>query len=335
MSRAVRGAMIASYFPGVAVGIWSPKGTFVKAFGKADARTGRRLRVTDRFRIGSITKSFTATIVLQLAQEGKLALDQPLSDFLPSIPHASSITIRELLNHTSGMPDTAPATQAELLAHPRRNLDIDDVITASVALPWGPIGVYSYSDTGYQVLGKIVEQVTKHPLAQEYRKRILRPLHLTHTSFVPGSALPGPYAHGYAWLTGFRPRDVSHWTTSYAWAAGSMVSTLGDLKRWAPALATGRGVLDAAFQSQRLTFVPTNDAYGINYGLGIWQLGAFLGHDGGIPGYNSLVLYSPTLKTTFVALTTSSFLATPPGSFQLTTVQLAAALLAIVDPPAR
>jgi D-alanyl-D-alanine carboxypeptidase len=332
MNRAVRGAMVSSYFPGIVVGLWTPEGSFVKAFGKADIRTGRQLRVTDRFRIGSVTKTFTATVILQLVQEGKLGLDEYLSDFFPTIPGASTITVRQLLNHTSGIPTTSAATQDELVAHPHHRFDIDEVIASAVAQPYGPAGTYLYSDTGYQILGKIIEQVSKRSLAQEYRTRILQPLRLTHTSFVTGTVLPRPFAHGYGWPTGYRRVDMSSWTTSYAWAAGSMVSTLGDLKRYARPLATGAGLLDPAVQAQRLTFVPT-DYPGLTYGLGIWQLGSFLGHDGAIPGYNSVILYSPTLNTTVVALASSSFLVTPPGSSSLTMVNLATLLVAIAYPP--
>lgn len=319
--------MGANYAPGVVVGMWfHGRGTWVRAFGTS--RMSKRLHVGDVFRLGSITKSFTGTVVLQLVQEGKLSLGQPLSDFFPSVPNAGSITIRNLLNHTSGIPDTPNSIQGQLIRNPHRRFVPDQLIAESVLQPYTPFGIYSYSNTNYLLLGRIVEMVTHHSLSYELTHRVLRPLHLTHTSFQPNTTPKHHFAHGYAFVHG-RWTDVSTWTTSYGWAAASMLSSVPDLKRYAFALATGRGLLSPAMQAQRLTFVPTGIP-ATNAGLGIFQFGAFLGHDGGIVGYNTVALYAPSLKATLVILMeTTPELLPPPGSIDVNQLVLADALVQV------
>jgi D-alanyl-D-alanine carboxypeptidase len=332
IARLVRSTMLGSYHPGMVVGIWAPgRGTYVRAFGTANAARGRRLRVTDRFKIGSITKTFTASIVLQLAQEGKLSLDDPLSKWKPSIRSAAGITVRQLLNHTSGLPNYAPSLDRQVRRNPFRRLTHAQIIDPALRQPYTPNGIFNYSNINYFLLGEIAQMVTKKPLATLLRRRIFRRFRLRHTAFVPGSVLPSPFAHGYQFPGGHRI-DVTRWPTWYGWAAGSIVSTLGDLKRWARIVATGRGLLSPAMQQQRLTFVPTG-ATGIGYGLGIFQYGAFLGHDGAVYGYDSTMLYSPTLRSTFVLLGTSEpDNGAPVWSQGVTTLALFPELVAAVYP---
>ncbi|MHB8235785.1 MAG: serine hydrolase domain-containing protein, partial [Solirubrobacteraceae bacterium] len=288
-------------YPGLAVGVWAPHGaSFVRAYGVrtlASAR-GAALRVDDRFRIGSITKTMTATVVLRLVQEHKLSLNAPLRRFYPGVLHAGQITIRDLLDHTSLIPTLAPATQESLLRAPQQRFDPAEVIGAALtqpffAPPWG------YSDTNYLLLGEIVQRASGHSLAYELRRDVFSPLHLAHTSFDTGTRLPEPAAHGYA-LIGGRTIDVASWTTSYSWAAGSVVSTLSDLRRWAVALARGR-LLDVRLQRERLRWVATGTP-NFEYGLGIFKIAGFVGHNGLLPGYDCTMLYSPSSHTTVVVL---------------------------------
>jgi D-alanyl-D-alanine carboxypeptidase len=297
----VRSTRAAGGYPGLLVGVWGAHGErFVRAYGAA--RLGRShelpLRAADRFRVGSITKTMTATVVLRLVQERRLRLDTPLSAFYPGVLHAHEITIRRLLDHTSLIPDLDRTTPESLLRAPHQRFDPREVIGAALtqpffAPPWG------YSDTNYLLLGQIVERITHHSLARELRRDVFGPLGLAHTSFDPGTRAPAPAAHGYTLLNG-RTVDVTRWTTSYAGAAGAVVSTLADLRRWAPALARG-ALLDRSLQRARLRWVQTGQR-GFEYGLGIFRIAGFVGHNGLLPGYDCTMLYSPAQRTTIVVL---------------------------------
>jgi D-alanyl-D-alanine carboxypeptidase len=309
-------------YPGMVVGVWRHDRGFVRSFGDRELSTGHRppLSPSEGFRVGSITKTMTATVVLRLVQKGRLRLDTPLSKFYPGVLHAREITIRALLDHTSLIPTLAPATQESLLRAPRQRFDPAEVIGAALtqpffAPPWG------YSDTNYLLLGEIVRRVTGHSLAYELRRLVLAPLHLSHTSFDPGTRMPSPAAHGYT-LIGGRMVDVSGWTTSYSWAAGSVVSTLGDLHRWMLALARGR-LLDPRLQRERLRWVATGEP-GFQYGLGIFRIAGFVGHNGLLPGYDSSILYSPSSHTTVVVLANGNpELDEPPPQPTPSTLELA------------
>ncbi|MCW2952539.1 MAG: putative secreted protease, partial [Conexibacter sp.] len=299
MRQAVQGAMAAGGYPGMAAGIWvDGHGSWVGARGTSGGTAGRPLHTSDRFRVGSITKTMTATIVLQLVQEHRLRLDERLSRFTSAVPYGGDVTVRQLLDHTSGIPDLAPSTVLSLVKDPTQTFDVNAVIAAAVAQPRLSPG-WHYSNTNYLLLGKIVERLTRHSIAHEVRARIVGALGLAHTTFDPGTRLPSPHANGSTVLEG-RRLDVTAWTTSYTWAAGSLVSTLGDLRRWARPLAVGT-LLDRGEQRQRLRWVKTTIP-GIRYGLGIFRWGDFLGHDGLVFGYDSTMLYSPKLHATVVVL---------------------------------
>lgn len=326
----MRGVMAQSLYPGVVVGIWAPgRGTWVRAFGKA--RVPRpALRLSNTLRIGSVTKTFTATLVLQLVQEGRLTLDTPLSTFEPWVPNAEAITIEQLLNHTSGLPDSSPSILPALASDPTQHFDVRKLIAEAVAQPSFEQGTFHYSDTGYLLLGLIAEKVSGRSLAEELERRILQPLGLRRTSFAPGQAVPGPAAHGYV----YQPQrtDVTHWNASWQWAAGAMVSTLGNLRRWARALAGG-ALLSPELQRERRRWVPTG-LEGISYGLGLAKFGAFLGHDGEVPGYESMMVYSPQLKATVVAIGTTSpdFDILPRGHARVSMMELVGKLTRIAFP---
>jgi D-alanyl-D-alanine carboxypeptidase len=297
----VQATRTAGRYPGLVVGVWSARGgRFERAYGARKLTPSRELplRTGDRFRVGSITKTMTATVVLRLVQQRRLSLNTPLSVFYPGVLHAHRITIRALLDHTSLIADLDRSTPESLLRAPHQRFDAAEVIGAALtqpffAPPWG------YSDTNYLLLGRIVERITGHSLGFELRRDVFAPLGLTHTSFDPGTAVPAPAADGYALLAGRRV-DVTSWTTSYSAGAGSVVSTLADLRRWATALARG-SLLSRRLQRERLRWVQTGHA-GFEYGLGIFKIAGFVGHNGLLPGYDCTMLYSPSLRTTVVVL---------------------------------
>ncbi|WP_336319164.1 serine hydrolase domain-containing protein [Streptomyces lavendofoliae] len=255
---------------------------------------GPGIRRADRFRAGSVTKTFVATIVLQLAAEGRLRLDDPVGRHLPGVvpgPAGRRVTLRALLTHTSGLPEytiadgaLAPpghtASPAGTAASPGRTT-ARGAVRRALARPPGPLGRYAYANTNYVLLGLVIERVTGRPYAAEAKRRIIRPLRLRGTSF-PGArtALPSPHGRAYD-ATG---REVTALDPRTADAAGELISTLDDLTRFYAALLSGR-LLPAARLRELLD---TRTASGI-YGMGIYPVRlscgtTVWGHNGRITG---------------------------------------------------
>ncbi|UNO44051.1 beta-lactamase family protein [Streptomyces sp. MST-110588] len=279
----------------------APLSRFTTA-GVADLRSGRRIHLQDHFRAGSLTKTFVATVVLQLVAEHRLSLDEPVARRLPrkalttgrdASADLSQVTIRELLGHTSGLFNYAqdPRLARQLYgtglgAHRFDTHSPTELLRTALSHPrTAPPGArYAYSNTNYLLLGMVIEQLTGHPYAQEVRRRIVRPLHLTGTSF-PGTdpALPVPYGRAYTRLDG-RRTDITALDPSRAGAAGEMIITLGDLNRFFAALLGGR--LLPPRQTAELKGHRTADGA---YGLGLYATRlpcgrTVWGHNGEING---------------------------------------------------
>jgi D-alanyl-D-alanine carboxypeptidase len=295
------------------VGVWQQgNGKFIDTPGLADIATGREMEEKDQARIGSVTKTFTATVILQLAEEGKLGLDDPVKKYISPFPRGSKVTIRMLLNHTSGIPTTPNGVANSAFAKPHHNWRLNQINYRCLRQKRlsAPGTEWHYSDCNYLLLGAIAEEVTGEPLRTLYRTRIFEPLGLSHTSFRDTRAgMPVGAVHGYQLSdpsTGFI--DTFGWNFSWTSSAGGMVTTLGDLRRYLPALVTGRGLLSPSMQRQRLRLVPTGTP-GFSYGLGIFEIDLgtttntpYLGHNGIVPGYDSFAVYSPVTKTTIVII---------------------------------
>ncbi|WP_316528878.1 serine hydrolase domain-containing protein [Kitasatospora brasiliensis] len=285
--------------------------------GVSDLATGAPVRTDGRFRAGSVTKMFTATTVLQLVGEGRIGLDDPIERYLPGlVPNGGRITVRQLLDHSSGLRDPTKA-RGGLFPDPTdpaevrnwldqggltRAITPGQVVAASVAhAPDFPPGSrFGYSNVNFTLLGMIIEKVTGHGYAQEVTARILRPLGLDSTYF-PGTAtgIRGPHAHGY-WTVPEGPgpadrsdRDVTVASVTWANAAGELISTLSDLNRFVKALLDGR-LLPPALLKQMTATTPIEvdgAPTGLGYGLGMagWQLscGPVYGHDGSVYGYGT------------------------------------------------
>ncbi|MFI5708426.1 serine hydrolase domain-containing protein [Kribbella sp. NPDC051620] len=239
------------------------------------------------FRIGSVTKTFTATVVLSLVAEGLVDLDQPIEHWLPGVvPSGDAISVRRLLNHTSGLynytedlPDSAQIVR-DRFDHwePQRALSL-----AFAHEPlFAPGADWSYSNTNYTLLGLLIETVTGGPYAAAVRARVLEPLELGRT-LVPGddAKLPEPHAHGYLLVDG-ESVDLDELNPSQAWAAGELISTAADLNTFFAALLGG-DLLPPDQLNAMLTTVG-------DYGLGIARRRLtdgteFWGHNGGIFGY--------------------------------------------------
>ncbi|MEZ5120720.1 MAG: serine hydrolase domain-containing protein [Solirubrobacterales bacterium] len=276
------------------------------ATGLADLRTRRRLRAGDRVRIGSLTKSFTAVVALQLVGEGRLELDDTVGERLPGIlPIADRVTLRELLNHTSGIPDDVmPPILGVLHGNPARVWTHADVlgIVRDEPLRFPPGTGWAYSSMNYVLVGLMIEQATGRSLEHELEQRIVHPLGLRHTSFpVRDTRLGRGAAHGYSLDVGRDGpvagalRDVTRYSPSFAWAAGNGVSTLRDVARFYRALLR-RKLLTPRLLHEALTTVPTSNPRRRN-GLGLavekTPTGTFVGHDGDILGFSIEALSTP------------------------------------------
>jgi D-alanyl-D-alanine carboxypeptidase len=289
--------LVAAGAPGAAALVREDHAVKQAASGLADLRSGRRMRPGLNYRVGSVTKPFVATVVLQLVAEGKLSLSDTLERWLPGIlPYGGQVTIRQLLNHTSGVPDNALEPLVILYTIPggrSRAWTPRELIALIADQPpdFPPGTAWSYSNTGYVLAGMIVEAATGRTLAQELTRRIIRPLRLRDTFFpINRPTIPGPNPRGYSLplVDASGPLlDFTVYNPSLAWGAGNLTSDLGDLERFFRALLGGR-LLPPRLLAAMTTPVDTGTP-GFGYGLGLAVLetpsGRLIGHDGAIPGF--------------------------------------------------
>ncbi|MEV5506183.1 serine hydrolase domain-containing protein [Streptomyces orinoci] len=239
-----------------------PAGHWTGTFGKADISTGAPVPADGRFRLGSVTKVFIATVVLQLAGEDRLELDHPVQDYLPGVlPTSPVITVRQLLNYTSGLPeltpDDIPTDPKGMVEHRFDDHPMAQLIAMALShpRPYDPGQRQNYGSTGYYVAAMLVQRLTGHSYQQEITQRILRPLHLRHTTAPEtDTAIHGPHAHGY--LAVPQPDGTPQLAdvTEQNPGAGGLISTTADLDVFLTALFRGR-LLPAA-QLDELFTVP-------------------------------------------------------------------------------
>jgi D-alanyl-D-alanine carboxypeptidase len=252
------------------------------------------MRPTDRFRAGSMTKSFVATVALQLVGEGKLKLTDTVERRLPGIlPYGDKVTVRQLLNLTSGVPDNQGPVEAEWLkGNMTRSWSPRELVAlvADKRPDFAPGSSWAYSNTNYVLAGMIIERVTGHRLGDELARRVFAPLHMRDTSFpVNTTAVAGPHANGYAVVNG-KALDVTVLNPSGTWAAGNAVSTAADIAHFWRALLGGELLAAAQLKAMKTT-VPMVKGAASRYGLGIFTdpsaCGAVWGNGGDIAGYNN------------------------------------------------
>jgi D-alanyl-D-alanine carboxypeptidase len=249
--------------------------TWRGASGVADLRNNAPMRVGKRFRVASITKMFVATVVLQLAAEGQLGLDDPVDRWLPD---GAGITVRQLLNHTSG-----------LVGNYGR----------------APTGTFSYSNENYLMLGRIMEAVTGASVAAELDARIFRPLHLDHTVW-PSTASVHGLAHGYSYGGG--AEDVTRQAVSSLNASNALVSTPEDIRRFLGGLFGGALLRPAELAAMQtpVAIPPDHRAIYDGYGLGLMEIetpcGPMWGHRGRFTGYTSFAFASPDGRRAVVVM---------------------------------
>ncbi|MFD3699536.1 serine hydrolase domain-containing protein [Streptomyces sp. NPDC058646] len=254
------------------VRVGGTSGSWQGSSGVADIRSGRAAIEHGRFRAGSVTKTFTSAVVLQLAAEGRVELDRPVREYLPGLFPASfekPVTVRQLLNYTSGV-RAADGPGDSFEAQWDHRFDVTDprrqIAEALAKGPEFPAGeAQRYLNINYTILGVLIEELTGTTYERAVSERILKPLGLRGTSFPGrfGTRIPGPHNHGYQALTradGSRElRDVTVWNSSDRWAAGDMISTTADLERFTVALFDGRIVPKALLKETMFAVPAVND----------------------------------------------------------------------------
>ncbi|WP_031480295.1 serine hydrolase domain-containing protein [Streptomyces bicolor] len=287
------------------------------ATGVADRRTERTISNADRFRIGSVTKIFSAVVLLQLADERKLKLDAPVNRYLPGLLPDDRITVRHVLSHRSGLHDYTDEMFARTVpgfeAVRRKVFTYRQLVNRSLSKPrtTEPGGRYSYSNTNFVVAGMLIEKLTGHSVHTEYKNRVIGPLDLRDTFYVhPGTKIPGRHARGYLTpdAAGAALVDSTEQTVSWAQSAGAVISSTSDLNTFLSALLGGR-LTSRAQLAQMQRWVPsgTNQEYGL--GLRRRQLSCGIrvyGHTGAVQGYYTYAFASEDGKRSLTALANTS-----------------------------
>jgi D-alanyl-D-alanine carboxypeptidase len=290
--------------PGAAVHAGTADTDWTLSAGTGTFGADRPIRQDEHFAIGSQTKTFTATVVLQLVEEGEISLDAPIETYLPGLVTGNGydgtrITVRHLLQHTSGIAAYSPGLPLSATVQPPRNADgtYDPRQVVRTGLSFDPVSApgasFTYSNTNYVILGLLIEAVTGAPAREAVRSRVIEPLGLTRTSFpAPGNrALPLPAVIGYH---GARLGGFYVWTPakiidpSLYGAAGAMVSTLEDVTKLYEALLDGE-----LLSPESLAAMMEVPASGMGLGLASRELSCGVrawGHSGGMPGYLSYTL---------------------------------------------
>ncbi|MED4030358.1 serine hydrolase [Priestia megaterium] len=279
--------------PGVIATVKNGDTNWSYASGEANIERNHKVDADSTFRIGSTTKTFVATVALQLAGEKKLSLDDTIEEWLPGLIKGkgydgNKITIRQLLNHTSGIPDFLTSElKTKLLGNPSENYTPEQLIARALELK--PVTGWSYSSTNTVIVGLIIQKVTGETYAEQIKKRIIEPLALKET-FLPGSSMDIPKKNARGYLnTGDKLVDITVLNPSFANAGGEMISTGEDLTTFFGALLGGK-LLTPEMQKEMMT--STVDSPIGKYGLGIHVTKLpdgteVWGHGGGIPGFTN------------------------------------------------
>lgn len=321
--------------PGAQLSLREPSGAIsTLVAGRGQITPAVAMGASDHFRAGSVLKLLVATVTLQLVEEGRLSLDATLDQLLPAesaarFTHRDRITLRSLLNHTSGIPNSAdtPEHDADVLLHPGKLRSVQDYLDTALQQPQQMPGRHAYANTNYMLIGLIIERSTGRSWRTQLRERLLERLAMRGSSLPEPSelVLPHPYARGYQPVEGQGLVDTSQVSPSMAGAAGghALITTTQDLARFAAALFGGELYRSPATLQQMLDFVEADPIGDVrtSYGLGVTRHqfpdgAVYLGHGGSTAGYSCAILYDtqtryvavgmlnqPDLGATYMALT--------------------------------
>jgi D-alanyl-D-alanine carboxypeptidase len=315
--------------PGAVALVRSPAGEISTTYGTTTVGGKIPVSLADHVRIGSVTKTWTGTVILQQVHEGKLSLDDTVSKFRPDVPDGDHITIAELLNMRSGLYNYSETRELNEMgdSNPQKVWTADELLALAYSHPpYFPPGTgYHYSNTNTILLGLVAQKLDAKPLPQVFQDRLFTPLGLKDTSFpaITSNAIPDPHPQGYMYGNNvltmgspaavppdmqaqaqagtLQPSDQTALNPSWAWAAGAGISTAPDLATWVEAL-TGGKLLDPAMQDKRMASLqPTDPARAEpEYGLAIAKYGPMYGHTGEVPGFNTFAGADPHNKVTIV-----------------------------------
>lgn len=315
---------------GMVVLVRTPKGEYVNTWGTLGKDSTEVPSLDTKVRVGSNTKTWTGTAILQMVQEGKLAIDDPVSTYRPDVPNGENITIGQLLDMRSGLynyTETLELNRA-LDEEPDKVWTPEGLLALGFANPpyFEPGEGWHYSNTNTVLLGLIAEQIDGKPLAQVFQDRFFTPLGMSGSSFPANddTAIPATFSRGYVYGTNvdtmeppgaipadqlaqveagtLQPNDVTNNNPSWTWSAGQGISTANDLVTWVEAMVKG-DLLDDETQELRMESVLPTDPSKPNaakYGYGIAQMGPMFGHTGELPGYNSFMGHDPVNDVTIV-----------------------------------
>jgi len=328
--------------PGISAAILFPDGTTWTGVSGL-ARVAQKVPVTvgTEFAVASVTKTFTSALVLALSREGRLAIDRPVANYMPELHLDPAITVRQLLDHTSGLRDYFfhPNIDKLLLARPRQRWTEMQALRFVGTPYFKPGRGWHYSNTNYLLLGMLAEKVGDAPLGQQFRTRFFAPLHLGHTYYQLSQPARGPVAHGYRFVAttkGEKAIDLSDGTSitpftsviTAAAGAGGIASTPTDLVHWARALYSGE-VLGADTVAAMMADGATTQPYRprIPYGLGVQMIQVAghpsLGHSGRFLGFRSVIRWLPDIGVGIAVVTNQS--RSDPGTAVTTLLRIALA----------
>jgi D-alanyl-D-alanine carboxypeptidase len=357
LRQSLPAAMKANAVPGTVVLIDSPtKGDWAATFGTAKIGKQVPMKTSDLFRIGSNTKTMTSTVILQLVEEGKLKLNDPIGKFVPGVPNGKKITIRELAEMRSGLYSYTfdPAFNQILDTHPKKAWKSSELLKIAFAHKpnFAPGAEYEYCNTNIVLLGVVIEKLTGESASEAFRERIFEPLGMKHSLLPePGEwRIPGPHPEGYQFGTNVQtiesyavpkaelsaaldgtlaPHDYTYSNPSWAWTAGGAISTPRELATYAKALGTGKGLLSPRMQKVRMNSLrplTPGDKSGVEYGIGLAQFApGIVGHDGQLPGFSSFMAYDTNTDTTIIL---AANLSASPVTGENAAVELAKVIIA-------
>lgn len=291
--------------PGVIVGVWKGgKRVYLKAFGVSDTETGARLKTDSHVRIGSLTKAFTIMGILQLAADGKLALDDPIGEYVQGVPNGDVVTIRQLAAMRSGLGDHSAVVVPELYKDPEKQYTTQEVLDIGLGQPVRaePGTEFDYNNTNTVLLGAVLEQLSGMSRARYVEERIAEPLGLQDTLVPSSNAIPEPHGRGYGdWNPQQQVEDETDWNPSWGNAAGDMISTVDDIAAFTRALGQGK-LITPEMKKQRDDGLPAStEGVGARYGLA-YELhpGGWQGHNGRIAGWTTYPYHLPEKDMTIV-----------------------------------
>ncbi|UOE44150.1 serine hydrolase domain-containing protein [Agromyces larvae] len=308
--------------PGAVMAIRTPEGTWAATIGFLDWDETTPITADVHQRVGSVTKTFTVTALLQLAERGDLSLDDPIDRYVPGMPNGDA-TLYDLAAMRSGIPSYTfdEEFQQTVFADPNHAWapqELVDLVKGDAPM-FAPGTRTFYSNTNTVLLGMVIEQVAGRPIQDVMQEQIIGPLGLSGTVFPTDASFPEPHANGYTTqgTDDGLPVDATDWNPSWGWTAGAMISDLDDLLVWGEALVTGEGLLSPEWQQTRLDSfdfsipvyvgegqdAPQSEARA--YGLGLGLALGWYGHTGELPGYNTVVQHHPETGTTLIVMVNS------------------------------